>query len=531
MGTDVTVAGVTICDNTSIENHPAPDDRGDHWFGFAQGRTVLALVRRARQRLFHNDLMAQAANAASAALIAFILLLFLGTQVLDWRWTLLVTVLAVAGGWYRARKRLPSLYRAAQIVDHRLQLADTLSTALYFSESGGPARSSQEMRELQLVRAGKAAETADVRQALPYTMPRAVYLLLALVVIAGSLFGLRYGLSRRLDLQMPLASMLPFHFGHERTELAKNMRRQPPQNPDPQDDSGASVADPDQTPTGEPDPTANDNSGTSGDPSAQKSGASKGQAKPGDKGEQSADAEQEAQAEGSEGQNGDKQGQQGNKQDAKQNSGGKQESGNGGEGSSLMSKMKDAFQNLLSSVRPPQTNPSNQQQNSDPNNQQGKGQQNGGKQQQGKDGQKRNNGNPGDSQDGQTGEQAQSPQDPQGKGNGKSDSQQASKQPGSGVGNQDGDKSIKQAEALAAMGKISEIIGKRSANITGEATVEVQSTSQQLHTPYAQRTAQHAQNGTQISRDEVPVAVQPYVQQYFEQVRKQATPVTAPAKK
>jgi hypothetical protein len=72
------------------------------------------------------------------------------------------------------------------------------------------------------------------------------------------------------------------------------------------------------------------------------------------------------------------------------------------------------------------------------------------------------------------------------------------------------------------MGKISEILGKRSANITGEATVEVQTTSQQLHTPYAQRANQHSQGGAEISRDEIPVSLQPYIQQYFEQVRKQA---------
>ena len=74
------------------------------------------------------------------------------------------------------------------------------------------------------------------------------------------------------------------------------------------------------------------------------------------------------------------------------------------------------------------------------------------------------------------------------------------------------------------MGKISEILGKRSATISGEATVEVQTTNQQLHTPYAQKGAQHTQGGAEISRDEVPVALQPYVQQYFEQVRKQSAP-------
>src|SRR5262249_15694945 len=112
----------------------------------------------------------------------------------------------------------------------------------------------------------------------------------------------------------------------------------------------------------------------------------------------------------------------------------------------------------------------------------------------------------------------------QGKGQGKSDSQQSSKQPGSGIGSQDGDKAIRNAEQLAAMGKISEILGKRSATITGEATVEVQTTNQQLHTPYAQKGTQHREAGAEINRDEVPVSLQPYVQQYFEQVRKQAAP-------
>jgi hypothetical protein len=71
------------------------------------------------------------------------------------------------------------------------------------------------------------------------------------------------------------------------------------------------------------------------------------------------------------------------------------------------------------------------------------------------------------------------------------------------------------------MGKISEIIGKRAQNVSGETTLEVQSTSQALKTPYANRGAQHTQNGTEISRDEIPVAPQSYVEQYFEQVRKQ----------
>jgi hypothetical protein len=80
---------------------------------------------------------------------------------------------------------------------------------------------------------------------------------------------------------------------------------------------------------------------------------------------------------------------------------------------------------------------------------------------------------------------------------------------------------LRQAEQLAAMGKISEIIGKRAANVTGEATVDVQNTSQQLRTSYQERRAEHTQTGAEINRDEIPVALESYVQQYFEQLRKQ----------
>jgi hypothetical protein len=388
------------------------------------------------------------------------------------------------------------------------------------------------MLELQMEQARRSAQSADVRAAVPYTMPRAAYLAGAVLLIAGSLFALRYGLSRQLDLKPALASMLPFQLPwQERTDVAKTMGRRPPRLPNQRDDSGATLANPDQDPAGDPDPAANDNSGSAGDPNAEKSAASRGQAKPGEKGGPAADADQEAQAEqGNDRQAGENAAQpENNRQDSKQASAAKQAQGNSGESGSLMNKVKDLFQNLLSTVKPPQTNPSNQQQNSDPNNQPGKGQPNAGKQE-GKNGRQQNNGNPGDSEEGQNGDQAKTPQDPQGNGNGKSDSPQAGKQPGSGIGNQDGDKTIRQAEELAAMGKITELFGKRSASITGEATVEVEATSQQLHTPYAPRGAEHSQNGAEISRDEIPAAIETYVQQYFEQVRKQATPPAAKKK-
>ena len=100
-------------------------------------------------------------------------------------------------------------------------------------------------------------------------------------------------------------------------------------------------------------------------------------------------------------------------------------------------------------------------------------------------------------------------------------SDQTTKDGKSGIGKQDGDKTAREAEQQAAMGKISEIIGKRAANVSGEVMVEVSSGKQQLKTQYSQRDAKHAEAGGEINRDEVPLAYQQYVQQYFEEIRKE----------
>src|SRR5215471_10665158 len=87
---------------------------------------------RARRRFFWNEVIAQGTCAVTVGFGAVILLLLLGTQLLDWHWLVLLPVLTLGIGVYRTWRRLPDLYTAAQILDRRLKLADTLSTALYF---------------------------------------------------------------------------------------------------------------------------------------------------------------------------------------------------------------------------------------------------------------------------------------------------------------------------------------------------------------------------------------------------------------
>jgi hypothetical protein len=497
-------------------------------FAITRGKTVHELIRRARRRFLNQELMSQGANTFSAGLAVFIVLLLLGTEVLNWYWAALIPLAAIGTGIYRAYRRRPSSYRAAQIVDHRLSLADTLSTAVYFSgqlDAPEVVRSQRESAE-------RAAAAVDLRQAIPYSVPRSAYIVAALALVVSSLFALRYGLSKRLDLRAPLARMIQEQFSpRDRKETAENMRRvpQPYDNPD---DTSDTAADQDQKGPGQQQ-DANADEGKQGDQQdAEKSGAAKddGKKQSGDPQSQDGDAQNQQSDDRDQqdsGQsNSNSPGQDKSNQDKQAD--GKQQSNNGSESGSLMSKLKDFAENLLSKVKPqPQNASQPPQQSPNQNSKQGSGKQDG-KQQQSKDGQQ-NGSQQADEQQGQNGDAQKDGQDSQGKGSGQDKSQQATKQPGSGVGSEDGNKEIRQAEQLAAMGKISELIGKRSAAVTGEATVEVQSTSQQLHTAYVKSGAEHSQTGAEIDRDEIPVALQPYVQQYFDQLRKQ--PAAAAVKK
>src|SRR5260370_20263773 len=134
-----------------------------------------------------------------------ILLLVLGTQILNWYWPRLLLVVGLGVGVYRMRQRIPSLYRLAQQIDHRLDLHDALSTAFHFMES--PRKS--EVIECQRHAAEQMARSASLETAVPVKTPRSAWVCAGLLLIAGGMFGLRYGLTRTLDLQRPIAE---FHF-------------------------------------------------------------------------------------------------------------------------------------------------------------------------------------------------------------------------------------------------------------------------------------------------------------------------------
>ncbi|MBZ5574991.1 MAG: hypothetical protein LAP40_00360 [Acidobacteriia bacterium] len=480
---------------------------------------MLTLIRRARRRLLYNELLSQGANAVSAALVAFILLLLLGTEILNWYWTLLIPAAAVAVALYRVRQRLPPPYVSAQIVDRRMDLADSLSTAIYFN---GPdaSKTSPDLLRLQAEQAERMAAGVDVRRAIPFLWPRTAYVMAALILVASSLFALRYGLTRRLDLNQPMARILQQALGLDPTQTASAPHSKNLRLPDAGQQDGDNPVDADK-PSDDPSLQAGDPLDDNKEPQDAASG------KQADKNSKDKDEEAKAGSQNGEDQQGqgeprasDDQNSGKGPENEKQNQQAAGQDPNGSSNSSsLLSKVKDAVKNMLSSMKQQPAGANSQQQNQSAQNSPQKGQQNAGKQSQ--KGEKTSGQAGGEEQDPDLSSESQQAENAPGKGD---DSKPSNKQPGGGIGTRDGSKDVKAAEQLAAMGKITQIIGKRSATLSGEATVEVQSTVQQLRTTYSDSAAQHADAGGDIGRDEIPVALESYVQQYFEQVRKQPAP-------
>jgi hypothetical protein len=493
---------------------------------------VFETVRRARYRILANEVARHSAYSCSAVLATLILLLLLGTQILSWLWLLVLPALTLAAGAYAIWRRIPSSYQVAQHVDRTLELSDTLSTAIHFaaSDDRGPV----DVRRAQWTQAEGIAGGLDLRRAVPIRAPKAIYLTAALGLIASSLFALRYGLDHRLELRAPLARIVQEKLGGGAAQPQTARLRKKPSSPRPDrpQDYGLSLNEGQTKAPGELDSATDAALDTVGEPdtdNSKKGAARTAESKSGPSGQNVAgqsdkdgaeglqtNAEGEQSADGSPGQGPGKQGQAGGKQASNNNA---------GESSSLLSKFRDAMSNLMSRMRPQPGADGTPQQTSTQGGRQAQNQPGNGRQN-GKQGQPSRDGQQADAQDGQPGEEGEAAQNAQSKSGGESGSEPNSKQPGSGIGRQDGSKDVKLAEQLAAMGKISEIIGKRSANVTGEVTVEVQNSTQQLRTPYAQSDAHHQEAGGEISRDEVPVALQAYVQQYFEQLRK-LTPDTS----
>jgi len=493
--------------------------------------TLTELIRRGQRRQLSYSGVTALSLATALALSGGILLLLVGTQILNWYWLVLLFAGSLAVSAYRLRKSIFSGYEIAQEVDRRLEFKDALSTAYYFADPSHHAASTPEFVENQRQEAERLAQSADIGRGLPFLKPRTLYINAALAVLACGMFGLRYGLQRSLDLRPPLVRIAFEGFLGSSRDVAEAKKGKRPFEGEGNRDKG-SAADPQDAKSDDRNTAADSsreevdtpdaNNPDAGAKDSAKTKAGGQQDKTGDDSPESADKDQPSPPD-SDAAGNSSLSSEGKSKAGKQPDGGKNsnQAGSDGENSSLADKLRDAISNLLAKLKPQSKSSEGQQRSAS----QTPGAQPGQKQNQPQDGapktanqEQADANSSGESQ----GEQQQggTDQPAQGKSQGNSNERPNSPDGKSGIGNQDGDKSAREAAELAAMGKISEIIGKRAQNITGEVMVEVSSGKQQLKTQYSQRNATHVEAGGEINRDEVPLAYQQYVQQYFEEIRK-----------
>jgi hypothetical protein len=443
-------------------------------------------------------------------------LLLAGTDILAWYWLALLAAVSLGAGAYRLSKSLTSRYLLAQRIDRRLELADALSTALYFSEHPRSDRAS--VCERQLSNAETVAAQVDVKQAVPFFRSRYLAPAVALTVIAFGLFGMRYLVLGTLDLKASLVrAVYDNFFGAKpieaRNQLPKGAKFDPQTGGVNQDVPGMQEDRQPEDLLDSQETTDASNSGDDNSKTANKDGKQKqgDAASAGDKGKQDDSGKgKEAQDQNGKDGNESKDGNKDGKQDGKPSAGQKSES--------MLDKMKNALSDMFDKAK--QAAEGSDGEKSPQDSKAGENQDQSQKGDQSKSPQSQASAN----QQQQNGQQGQDPNSNDAKSNEKASEQSRGQDSKSGIGAQDGEKAIKQAEQLQAMGKISEIMGKRSAAVSGEMMVEVGSSKQQLKTPWALQQANHNGAGGEIHRDEIPLTEQPFVEKYFEEIRKTAPP-------
>jgi hypothetical protein len=445
-----------------------------------------------------------------------ILMLLLGTQILEWYWLALLAIIGLGIGAWRVRSRVFGRYRVAQLLDRKLGLQDSLSSAWFLRSQ--PAGEPEPAASFQLEYAERLAATVYPASALPLTRSRVWILAAGLAAVALGLFAVRYLVTNSLSLERAL---VPLYHGDV---FARREPVPPLKNRSLDDPSGSDQSKKEAWPAGNAPKTERQNEPGS---SEVKAGIAASQQAPpqsqlkanngletgaGDKSAAPSQSPQQA-------------GEQSQKQGTSPKSGAKdQEASDQQSATGVMDKMKDALSSLMAKMRQNAGAQKSQQESqrskdgqqatekasakNDPN---GDSQKNAGIQQASQD--QSAEGQP----QGQTTEKTKSSQ-------GRNSNQPTDKEgtdSQSGVGRQDGDKEARESEQLKAMGKLAEIIGKRSASVTGDMVVETPSGKQGLKTDYSRRMGQHADLGGEINRDEIPLMYQQYVREYMQQIHNQ----------
>ncbi len=167
---------------------------------------VNTLVRSACRRRLLLVAMEQLALALAGIFAGAIVILLLGTRTLDARWLALLAGAGLLITVFRVRRNLLAEYRVAQILDDRLRLSDTLSTA-WFLLSRTTGRDAG-LESLQIERAEAVAARVKAQAAFPFTGQRAYTLMIALAAGMFGLLAFRYAGHQRVDFR---DSLVPLH--------------------------------------------------------------------------------------------------------------------------------------------------------------------------------------------------------------------------------------------------------------------------------------------------------------------------------
>ncbi|HZQ53937.1 MAG TPA: hypothetical protein VFB14_17170 [Bryobacteraceae bacterium] len=500
----------------------------------SRGSQVEAVIRSACRRRLLVLTLEHSALAVSLVLGGSILMLLLGTQILAWYWLALLGGAGLIIVGLRIRARMLNRYRVAQLVDHRLGLSDSLSTAWFLLTQSGDSETAA--ARFQIAHAENLAASVNPGRAFPFMGLRLWALAGSLTAIAFGLFAVRYLVTDSLSLQ---PALIPLNLAavFERVEDSLSAEKQPLTQADALDERIKNVRD---TAESGQDGTLGEKSesaaaspqiGKPDDNSAenpQHANKAEGQSRvtqnggsQADASKQSSDRQAEQRAE-TENQNESRAGS--TPASSQQDAGAKgEQDANQQRSPGLMDKMKDAVSSLMAKMRPNSSAQKSTQNGDQAVRNQKPGDQNSTNREQNEASQNAQTDQDSEQQSAEAQAQEQVSQKAQAS-RGRSPNESAEKKNSdshSGIGSQNGDKSVQEAEQLQAMGKLAEIIGKRSANLTGDITVETPSGKEQLKTAYSQKVGQHADLGGEINRDEVPLEYQQYVREYMERIHNQ----------
>ena len=482
-------------------------------------------VERAHTRAVTQATLREVALAGTIALLGPLLVAVFGT---DWLPTGLLVVFAAAGllaGGYRWARRRLSHYGVAQRIDSAWKTDDQIATAYYFAQH--PSKAGP-LARFQRKQAAPLAASGDLAAALPLEVPKTGYSFAAMLLLLLVLLGIRYGAQSSFSLQPPLVAIeAPTIFAdaghelrHEDTSEIKSPGEEPAQSlrKENQLEKSPKTAEP------EPVPDVIDGETPTGDAIGE--GLS---ALPEVEG-LSVDDEFGDELVGGSGEGGEEQ-EDSESMDPSQQSGegdpnpeaGSPEQGAENEASNnLLSRLEDAFRNMLSSLNmdpPSGSDPgeSSEQQSGQPSPAEGA-----------QSGQKTAAEEPDSGQSGTDAEGASgaAPEAPQELTQGESGSESSAASPEgstvSSAGSNDGSKELSAAEQMQAMGELSELYQQRAEDMSGEVLIETEAVPQQLRTPYSPTAVGHRDPGGRVSRDEIPYAYRRYVQKYFETLRQKS---------